>query len=535
LRAQEVTRDQVKRNVVKSALSGYLRLAVRMGLGLVTFRLLYQGLSADPEQFGFWSLLWAVFGYGILLDFGFAYAAQKRVAHLSVARDWPQVSRVLSTIFFAYLVVALIAVAACFILSGPLIDLFKVSASHREEYRRIMLVFIVGIGVAFPMGIFPEVLAGQQRISTANNLNILGTVANFLAVILILWLKLSFMTLVVVTLLCVVLPTILAARFALDHMPGVVVRPGLFSLKTMIDTGKFSLFAYANTLSNVLRNKTDQPVISSILGVAQVTAYQGGSKVGEMFGYFTKQIADVLTPTAAHLHAKGDLTAFRNMMLGGMRYSILAATPLYIITACYMEGVIRLLTGVKHPTAPMVWSGELLLFWYYSLVVTHRVFKNMFMMAGQERRLMLQSVSEAAVNLILSIGLTFWLRDRFGAEWGILGVALGSVIPTALFGWGLLWGWTAREAQMTRWSLFRCCVLPNWLGCVPMIVAAIALRVQPFWASGHNTVLMLLESAAVGAVGVAGIWCFGLTPGDREKVMERFRRKTVLASPVSAG
>ena len=104
-----MTHDQVKKRVIKNAFSGYVRLAVRMGLGLVTFRLLYQGLSADPEQFGFWSLLWAVFGYGILLDFGLAYAAQKRVAQLSVTQDWPQVSRVLSTIFFTYLIVAAVA------------------------------------------------------------------------------------------------------------------------------------------------------------------------------------------------------------------------------------------------------------------------------------------------------------------------------------------------------------------------------------------------------------------------------------------
>ena len=501
-----MTHDQVKKNVVKSALSGYVRLAVRMGLGLVTFRLLYQGLSADPEQFGFWSLLWAVFGYGILLDFGLAYAAQKRVAQLSVTQDWPQVSRVLSTIFFTYVMVAAVAVAVCFALSGPLIDLFKVSDAHHEEYRRIMLVFIVGIGVAFPLGIFPEVLSGQQRISTANNLNIIGTLANFVAVVVVLWLKLSFMTLVISTLLCVVLPNILAAKLALAHMPGVVLRPRLFSLQSMIDTGKFSLFAYANTLSNVLRNKTDQPVISSMLGVAQVTSYQGGSKVGEMFGYFTKQISDVLTPTAAHLHAKGDLAAFRNILLSGMRYSVMAATPLYILTAFYMEGVIRLLTGVKHPTAPMVWSGELLLFWYFSLAVTHRVFKSMFMMAGQEKRLMQQSICEAAANLALSIGLTFWLRGQFGVEWGILGVA-------------------AHEAQMSRWALVRSCVLPNLLGCLPMIGVACALRLQPFWASGHNTLLMIAESSVVAAAGAFGIWRFSMNESERQKFIGKFGRK----------
>jgi O-antigen/teichoic acid export membrane protein len=77
---------EVRSNVWKSTLSGYVRIVVRMGLGLVSFRLLFQGL--DQEEFGFWSLLWAIFGYGILLDFGFGYAAQKRVAELSVKKDW---------------------------------------------------------------------------------------------------------------------------------------------------------------------------------------------------------------------------------------------------------------------------------------------------------------------------------------------------------------------------------------------------------------------------------------------------------------
>jgi O-antigen/teichoic acid export membrane protein len=510
-----MSHDSLKKSVVKNALTSYLRMFVRMGLGLVTFRLLYQGLNAEPEQFGFWSLLWAVFGYGVLLDFGFGYSAQKRVAQLSVTRDWPQVSRLLSTIFFFYIAVAMIAVGACFVFSEPLIDFFKVSAANRDEYRRIMLVFLAGIGVAFPLGIFPEVLMGQQRISTANNVNILGTVVNFIAVVLVLKLKLSFMTLVIVSLLCAILPSLLAAWLALSHMPGVILRLQLFSLKTMIDTGKFSLFAYANLLSNVMRSKTDQPVISAILGVAQVTAYQGGSKVGEMFGFFTKQIAEVLTPTAAHLHAKGDSAGLRDMMLGGIRYSVLAATPLFIVTEAYMDGLLRLLTGVKHPTAPMLWSGGLLVFWYYSLVLTHWVFKKMFMMAGQEKRLMFQSVSEAALNLLLSIILTLWLRQAFGAEWGILGVALGSVIPTLLFGWGLLWGWTAHEARTSRRDLFCRTVLPSWLGCVPMIVAAAAMRLQPFWASGSSTFLMIAESAAIAVIGAVGLWRLSLRQSER--------------------
>ncbi len=519
-----MTNAEVKKNVVTSAASGYVRLLVRMGLGLVTFRLLYQGLT--PEQFGFWSLLWAIFGYGILLDFGFGYAAQKRVAELMVRQDWQSLSRVLSTIFFFYLIGAAIAVGLGLILSGPLISVFQVSSDHREEFRQILMLFLVGIGLAFPLGIFPEVLQGQQRIALANNLNILSTVANFAGVAVVVGFNLGFTTLVVVSLLCIIIPYGWAAHRCFDRMPGVVIRPSLFSRRTMLETGKFSLFAYANTLSNVLRNKADQPIISTLLGVTAIAPYQTGSKVGEMFGQLTRQIADVLSPTAAHLHARGDREALREMLVNGMRFSVLAATPLYIVSAAYMDGVIRLLTGVQEPSTGMIWAGELLLFWYYSLVLTHWVYKRMFMMAGQERRMMLQGVIEAAVNVVLSITLTLWMKSYLGVAWG-------SVIPTVVFGWVVIWGWAAKEIGVGRWELFRRVVLRTWIGAVPMIATAATVRLQPWWPSGSRTILVLLEAGVVLAVGAAGLWQLGLTPKERrslaEKLTTRFSRRVGVA------
>jgi len=523
-----MTHDQVKKNVVNSALTSYLRIVVRMGLGLVTFRLLYQNLTS--EEFGFWSLLWAVFGYGILLDFGFGYSAQKRVAELSVGRNWGELSRVLSTIFFFYVIAAAVAFLLGVVFSGPLIDLFKVSLGHREEYRRIMLVFLAGIGVAFPFGIFPEVLQGQQRIATWNNVVIAGAVMNAAVIVATIWFHWGFLVLVILSVLSFLLPYFVAARLSLRQLPEVRIHPSLFCRQTIVETSRFSLYAYANTLGNILRNKTDQPVISTVLGVAQVTPYQAGSKVGEMFSMMTSQLACVLAPAAAHLHAKGDTAGLRDILLSSMRFSIIAATPLYVVTAAYLEGVIRILTGVKHPTAPMIWSGELLLFWYYSLVLTHSVFKNMFMMAGQEKRMMIQGVSEAAVNLALSIGLTLWLRHALGGEWGILGVALGSVIPTFLFGWGLIWGWAAHEAHLSRWQLFRRLILPVWRGCLPMIAVALAFRCQSFWTSGSNPIFTLVEGAVVGGVGLAGVWFLTFNGEERERyaarILGRLGRKT---------
>ena len=96
--------QEVKRNIWSNSISNYVRTVLGMVVGLLTFRMMYRQMP--PEEFGFWSLLWSVFGYGILLDFGFGFAAQKRVAELSVKQDWAELSRVLSTILFFYFGVA---------------------------------------------------------------------------------------------------------------------------------------------------------------------------------------------------------------------------------------------------------------------------------------------------------------------------------------------------------------------------------------------------------------------------------------------
>ncbi len=497
---------------MRSAASGYLRLAVRIGLGLVTFRLLYQSLS--PEEFGFWTLLWAGFGYGILLDFGFGYAAQKRVAELSVHQDWAHLSEVLSTILCVYLLSAAAAALLGLVFAGPLVDLFNVSPANRETFRIVLQIFVIGIGLAFPLGLFPEILLGQQRMSTAYNIATLSIAANFIAVVLSVWLHLSFITLVILGLLCVLIPWAIAAWVALRHMPRVRLSPALFSRRVMIETTRFSVYAYLSALGNLVRNKADPPILSSLLGIAAVSPYQAGAKIGDMFGMLTRQVADVLSPTAAHLHARGDSEGLRQMLIDGLRFSVLAATPLYLVIAASMDGLLQLITGDAAPSPTMYWTGQLLLLWNYSLTLTHWVFKRMFFMAGQERRMMWQGVAEALANVILSIALTWGLRS-------ILGVALGSVIPTIAFGWGILWGWAAKEAGVSRWQLLRIIVLPAWKGCLPLITTAAVLRLQPWWLSQASTPVVLAEAGTLAIVGLLGIWKLSLSPAERKDLAAR--------------
>lgn len=508
--------QQVKKSIWQAALSSYALVIGRMLAGLVSFRLLYQELNA--EQFGFWSLLWSVFGYGILLDFGFGYAAQKRVAELSVRGDWSGLSRVLSSIFLFYLASATLLVALSCVLAEPILSLFKVSPANADTFRWALVIFFAGMGLALPFGIFPEVLRGQQRIAAANQIALAGVALNLALLVCAVWWHWGFVAILSIALASVILPDLVAMVLALRRMPTVRISWRLCSLGEVKETTRFSIYTYLNTLSNLMRNKTDQLIISSVLSVSAVTPYQAGAKVGEMFHLFTRQISEVLSPASAHLHAAGQKAALREMLVSGMRLSVMTALPLYILCAFYLEGLVRLLTGVRQPVPETLWVGHLLLFWYFSLALTHLVFKRMFMMAGQERRMMIQGVSEALINVGLSFAFTFWLKN-------IIGVAIGSILPTIVIGWFWLWRWASREAGLSPWQMAQAILARNVLGCVPMLILAIALRVQPFWTSGGTTLLMLVESALLGIVALAGLWSMALSSAERQLLREKVLRR----------
>lgn len=507
-----MTYAAVKQRIWSNALSNYMRTFVGIIVGLGTFRLLYQAMP--HESFGFWSLLWSVFGYGILLDFGFGLAAQKRVAELSVTREWHKLSQVLSTVLFFYLAVAPLMVAAVALGADEIVHSFGVSAASHEEFRIVLIAFFTAIGLAFPLGIFPEILRGQQRISIANNI---VTIAMLMRLAVIAWAVYagwSLLSIMLAALFFALAPDLVSAFFALRHMPEVKLRPGLFSTSIMRETMGFSLFAYASTATSIVLAKTDQLALGATLSIGAVAIYQAGAKVAEVFAQFTRQLQETLSPAAAHLHATGDHSALRDLLQRGMRWSAIIATPLYVLCAFELEPLLKVLTGDTN-ISPESWQvAQVLLLWFYSSALTHSVSKRIYMMTGHERRLMWLGLGEAAVNLALSITLALVFQN-------VVSVAVGSLIPTIFFGWCLLWPWVARDVSLRPWQLFHEAVLPAWMACLPSVLVLATPLLLPGLQIENAWLRILVMGIAGALTSLICLWCWSLTSSERQTLRSR--------------
>jgi O-antigen/teichoic acid export membrane protein len=414
-----------KRYFWRNTASNYIRTITRLLLGLILFRLLFSGLS--DAEFGFWSLLWSLFGYGVLLDFGFGFTAQKAVAEKSATGEWGELSRLLSTMLWTFVGLATILGIFFLCIRGLFLNAIEVPEAEFGMYSLSYLIFFAGLALTFPFGLFPEVLRGLQRIDIANWLNTGSVVLNFIGIAIALYVDASFPVIVLVSVVTTLLPNVGALFVAMRRLPEVSLSPRLFDWRVVKSQLGFSIAAYLITFSNLLMAKSDQAVLGFTLGVGVIAAYQAGYKVAEMLNLFTIQLQDALSPAAAHMNASGDNAGLRELLLKTSKLTFLITTPLYGLCAVYLEPLIQLLTGLESIEEDTVLVGQILLFAVFSSQLTNSCAKRILMMCGYEKKLLGISLVDGLANVGLSIALAF--------SFGIVGVAIGTLIPTVLVGW----------------------------------------------------------------------------------------------------
>jgi len=210
-------------------------------------------------------------------------------------------------------------------------------------------------------------------------------------------------------------------------MPHLSLHPRNFRAAEVKGVLSFSLVAYLITFTTLIMQRTDQVVISVTIGVTWVALYQVGFKAAEMFGLFTKQLQEALSPAAAHLGAKNDHIGLRQLLFGSWRLTLLVATPLYVLCAAYLDSVIKMLSGMHTVSAATFWVGQTLLLSTFSSMAVDSCSRRILVMCGWERQLLRLSLVEAGINLVLSFALVRSI--------GLLGIAVGTLVPTVLIGW----------------------------------------------------------------------------------------------------
>ncbi len=489
------TRDW-QRHFWRNTGTNYLRTILRLGSGLILFRLTFQYLST--EEFGFYSLLWSLFGYTILLDFGLGFTAQKAVAEHSANGKTDQLNQLLATIFWSFAVAGTVFMSV-FLAGRPLfLEWTHVSPEHWATFGHAYIIFFCAMGVAFPMGIFPEMLRGLQRIDLANWLTIGSTVINLG---LLSWALLhgwSLPAIVAISVLTTIAPSASAWFMVRPRIPGISLHPRHYRFSAVKGVLSFSIVAYLITFTNLIMSRTDQAVISFSIGIGFIAIYQAGYKVSEMFGMFSVQMQDALTPAAAQMNIQKDTAGLRDLLIKSSSLTILLTTPLFALCAAYLTPLVKILTGLEELPYETYLVGQALLLATYSSLITNSCSKRILMMCGWERKLLRISMVDAVANLVLSLILVH--------KFGVFGVALGTMIPTVLIGWLWVLPVTAKFAEAGLFHFMAEIVSPVF----KPIAAGLAVLAGLVWLAPFPAEGGFIDCVWRGALVVLPIGLLGL-------------------------
>ena len=134
-------------------------------------------------------MLWSFFSYALLLDLGFGVAAQKVTATELYKKDIEKYNRTISSIFFSHVSMALLILPLTFVGMYYIRQLFHLPADATDEYiyfcREALLLSGVAATIVFPLGVFPEILAGLQKLYLRNYIIIVSKVIELAGVIFI--------------------------------------------------------------------------------------------------------------------------------------------------------------------------------------------------------------------------------------------------------------------------------------------------------------------------------------------------------------
>ena len=495
--------------LVKNTFSNYLSTVVKIGSSIFLTYFLVKGLG--PEFYGFWALLWSVFVYSLLLDLGFGKAVEKYSAEVSFSGDMDKFNSIISTIIFGYCIVAFFVLAIGFGMSFYLGDIFTLNvgeyARNTVYYRKVFMLFTLGIAIVFPTGVFPTILLGMQRSYLRNYVIVANKLIELAGVWYIFHTEHSLMTLIIFTTSINFLSNIVMAIMAFRLMPGLKLRFRFIKLKTLKYIADFSFYTYLLTICDLIIFQTDRVVLGIFVGMGSVAMYQIATKVPQLISIASTQFQSNLAPIAAILHKSGDKEKLEETMFNSTRITVFICTGVFTVFIPLVHPI--LYAWLKINDSETITLAYILIASMFVLIIFRDTAKHFLLMTGYHRLLTKVAIIEAGSNLLLSI--------IFIKLYGAIGVGIGTLIPNVIISLMIIFPLAAKLSGISTFGYMLKVYLPVLLFSTPITLLIIyATHDVPYY---KWTFLALFITASTTGILYLGIgWVVYVSRAEKKQL-----------------
>jgi O-antigen/teichoic acid export membrane protein len=483
----------------RNALGTYGVYAAAIVSGLVVTPITLHALG--DEAFGIWAFVGAITIYLSVLDLGVGPSIIRFAAEARGRQSPEDTNALASTGLTLYAVIGVATLPLGVGIAWLVPELIATPDDLIWPARISTLLLVLSIAARFPLGLFNNLLVGQQRFDVLNLANFVGTVVYAAAVAvflprgggLILLGALTFG----VTLLRLGLPLAWLRR----ELPDLRLSRALVTRARLRELTAFSWSNFLVHLASKVVFATDVVVVGIVLGAQAAALYAIPAKLFALAFGLGSVGSGLLYPAFAEQEGAGEGARQRRLLLAGLRggtaAAVLLAFPLLLIPDQLIEGWVGDGYGDSSPVLALL--ALVLLVHQPIYLVTQ------FLIArARQREIARVLVGAGVANIALSVVLASTV--------GIWGVALSTLLtdvavllyvvpvlvaPAASFG-----------VKAFAWATLKP-VLPGIAAAV-LVLVGIARVAKP------DTLLELLPLGLLwAAAGGWTLWRFGLDAEER--------------------
>ena len=428
----------------KNTVTNYFSMFVRLVQGILITRWLISHLG--EAQYGLWVMLWSFFSYALLLDLGFGVAAQKVTATELYKKDIDKYNHTISSIFFSHVSMALLILPLTFVGMYYVRELFHLPADATAEYiyfcREALLLSGLAATIVFPLGVFPEILVGLQKLYLRNYLIIIAKIVELIGVIVIFALGWGLFKLLLFVML-IMGATQLAMLIAVwKIIPQFRIRFA-FDKAVFKNIFHFSSAVYVISIGRMIWERGMFLLISIFCGLAPVGVFQLGSRLPFLIQQISLPYVENISPISALLHSRQHTMHLAKILMRAIRWVNFFAAGATMMVMIYAPRIIRLLFNVESAEAAFI-CRLMVLFVYFLLV--YRIIPEKFLTMAEEHKYLAKVQSfESIFFIVISIaGLLIKPHEL---------IVVGAMILTKLIGTlGFVLPHLVRQTKM-KWML----------------------------------------------------------------------------------
>ena len=413
----------------------YLALGVEMVVGvlMLPINVAYLGQSA----YGLWVLAASIPMYFSMLDLGYGVAQVKFAAEYRARRDREGLNQIVSTLFFLFTIIGLIAFAVGALIAFNLDRFFQVAPEQAATGRQVLLIISLYVALGFPFSVFGGVVNGFQRHFLNGFVSIATTIVVAIVNVAVLVAGYGLVELVAATTAVRLLSYIGYRANAYRAFPGLSIRLAHIKLSRLREVTGFSAFILLIDLANKLNYSTDAIVIGAFMSTAAIAVWAVAQRLITTTQGLTTQINGSLFPIVVDIATLGKVARLRRVFLQGTRLSLAMVIPIAVVLGLLAEPLVLAWVGRDFSeSVPVIY----ILAAAVIIRVGNSTATTLLKGAGRHSLLAGANLLMALANLALSIALI--------GRYGLIGVALGTLIPLAVISVLILFPAACRRVEL---------------------------------------------------------------------------------------